>query len=180
MFGSSLQPADEYLGKNRELCKPKRYEMNVKLESFEKEIQRKIVVDSDVNLDKFCRIVVYSMGGNMSHEYTLKKGEKYINEDIIKCRDLNYLNLKVNQRLNITYDPKNNWNFVISVRKVLDGYGDDKRFKILKGKGYGIIEDCGGTHELNQIFNGENTDLGKYDINDFDIVKTNRIIDIYC
>ncbi len=169
---------DEYLDKYREINRPKRYEMNVALEFFEKEIQRKIVVDSNVNLDTFCRMIIYSMRGDMSHGYGLKRGKEYIDEEILGCRDLNFLELKNNQRLKVTYDWGDSWNFLISVRKTLDGYGN-KRFEVIKGKGYGIIDDCGGTYELQQIFNGENTDWGEYDINDFDLNEINRIIDIY-
>lgn len=169
---------EEYLDEYREVNKPKRYEMNVALEFFEKEIQRKIVVDSNVNLDRFCRMIIYSMRGDMSHGYGLKRGKEYIDEEILECRDLNFLELKVNQRLKVTYDWGDSWNFAISVRKILDGYGN-KRFEVIKGKGYGIIDDCGGTYELNQIFNGENTDWGEYDINDFELNEINKIIDIH-
>ncbi len=169
---------DNYLDKYQKINKPKRYEMNVALEFLEKEIKRKIVVDSNVNLDTFCRMIIYSMKGDMSHGYGLKKGKEYIDEDILACRDLNFLELKVNQKLKVTYDWGDSWNFVISVRKILEGYGN-KRFEVIKGKGYGIIDDCGGAHRLNEIFNGENTDWGEYDINDFDLNKINRIIDIY-
>lgn len=169
---------DEYLEKNREVNKPKRYEMNVQLEGVKKEIQRKIVVDSNVNLDKFCRMIIYSMRGDMSHGYGLKIGKEYIDEDILECRDLNFLELKVNQRLKVIYDWGDSWNFAISVRKILEGYGN-KRFEVIKGKGYGIIDDCGGIYSLSQIFNGKDTDWGKYDINDFNLNEINRIIDIH-
>ncbi len=167
---------DEYVDKYREVNKPKRYEMNVKLEYFEKEIKRKIIVDSNVSLDTFCRMIIYSMRGDMSHCYGLKKGKEYIDEDILGYGDLNFLELKVNQRLKVTYDWGDSWNFLISVRKVLEGYGN-KKFEVVSGKGYGIIDDCGGPFGLYKIFNGENIEWGEYDINDFDLNEINRIID---
>ena len=48
-----------------------------------------------------------------------------------------------------------------------------------EGKGYGIIDDCGGIFGLVNIFEKKNTDWGEYNINDFDLKKTNRIIDNY-
>ena len=38
--------------------------------------------------------------------------------------------------------------------------------------------DCGGLYGLDEIFNGKNTDWGTYDINDFDLKKINRLVDI--
>ncbi len=169
---------DEYLDKYQELNRPKRYEMNVSLEFFEQEIKRKIVVDSNVKLGRFCRAIIYSMRGDLSHCYALKKGKEYIDDSVLECRDLNFLELKPNQRLKVIYDFGDDWNFKISVRKVLYGYGK-KRFEVVKGKGYGIIDDCGGSYELDQIFKGENTEWGEHDINDFDLNEINRIIDIY-
>ncbi len=166
-----------YLDYYRELNKPKRYEMNVSLEGFNTEIKRKICADSNIKLDKFCRMIIYSMRGDMSHGYGLKKGKEYIDEDIMERHDLNYLELKCNQRLKVIYDWGDNWIFNISVRKVIDGYSPRKKFEVLSGKGYGIIDDCGGIGGLYEIFEGENTDWGKYDINDFDLKKINRIID---
>ena len=57
-------------------------------------------------------------------------------------------------------------------------YGN-KPFEVLEGKGYGIIDDCGGIFGLVNIFEKKNTDWGEYNINDFDLKKTNRIIDNY-
>ncbi len=168
---------DEYLLKYKQKNKHRRYEMNVSLECFKKEIQRKIVVDCDVKLDTFCRLIIYSMRGDMSHGYGLKIGKEYVDEDDIECRDLNFLDLKVNKRLKLIYDWGDDWVFEISVRKILDGYGD-KRFKVIKGKGYGIIDDCGGVYELAKIFDGKNKEWGKYDINDFDLDEINKIIDL--
>ena len=70
-----------------------------------------------------------------------------------------------------------NWIFNVSVSKVIDGYGEDRRFKVLKGKGYGIIDDCGGSWELYQILEGNDKSWGEYDINDFDIDQINKKID---
>lgn len=168
----------EFLTQYYEYIKPKRYEMYVTLDGFNREIKRKISVDSNLSLDNFCRGVIYSMRGDLSHSYGIKKGKEYLDETFLE-KDLNYLELQKNQRLNVIYDYGDDWIFNIRVSKVLEGYNEKRRFGVLSGKGYGIIDDCGGTGALYEIFEGINTDWGKYDINDFDIDKINNIIDIY-
>ena len=66
---------DDYEKKYRELVKPKRYIMNIALEGYKTEIKRKISVDSNVKLDKFCRCVILSMNGDLSHLYGIKIGK---------------------------------------------------------------------------------------------------------
>ena len=53
-------------------------------------------------------------------------------------------------------------------------YNDKIEFEVLSGKGYGIIDDCGGVWGLGDIFSGEDTDWGEYDINDFDLDECNE------
>lgn len=168
----------DYFEKHKELIKPKNYIMNVALNGFQKEIKRKIAVDSNVNLDKFCECIIRSMNGDMSHPFGMKRGKEYIDEEVVIRQDLNYLELKEKQRLKVVYDFGDNWEFNITVSKIEDNYGN-KHFEVLSGKGYGIIDDCGGPWGLSDIFDGTNTDWGKHDINDFDLDETNRIIDIY-
>lgn len=163
---------DNYLENYREIFKPKRYIMNIALEGYKKEIKRRISVDSNVKLDKFCECVILSMNGDLSHLYGIKRAKEYIDDEIVKEQDLNYLELKEKQRLTVIYDFGDDWRFYITVSKVIDDYGN-KPFEVLSGKGYGIIDDCGGIYGLNNEFKN------KYDINDFDLKRTNQIIDIY-
>lgn len=167
----------DYLDKYYELVKPKRYEMNVTLDGYDKEIKRKISVDSNVRLLDFARLVIYSMRGDLSHMYSIKKGKEYLEDDVMDEKDLNYLELKQNQKLKVIYDMGDYWTFNITVKKVIEDYGR-KRFEVLSGKGYGIIDDCGGIGGLYEIFEGINKEWGDYDINDFDLEEINKIIDI--
>ena len=118
------------------------------------------------------------MNGDLSHIYGIKKAKDYIDDEIIKEQDLNYLELEPKQKLTIIYDYGDDWRFKITISKVLEDYGN-KPFEVLGGKGYGIIDDCGGIFGLIDIFERRNTDWGEYDINDFDLKKTNQTIDIY-
>lgn len=169
---------DNYIKKYRELVKPKRYIMNISLDGYETEIKRKISVDSNVKLDKFCRCVILSMNGDLSHLYGIKRAKEYVDNEIIEEQDLNYFELKEKQRLKVIYDFGDNWIFHITISKIIEGYGN-KRFEVLSGKGYGIIDDCGGIGDLYDIFNKINTDWGEYDINDFNIKQINQVIDKY-
>ena len=169
---------DNFLEQYYEYSKPKNYIMNVSLEGFGKEIKRKIAVDSNVNLDDFCRCVIYSMRGDLSHLYNIKLGKEYIDDDIINAEDLSYLELEEKQKLKIIYDFGDNWVFNITVSKIIDGYGK-KRFEVLSGKGYGIIDDCGGPWGLQRIFAGKDKSWGQYDIDNFDLKEINRIIELY-
>lgn len=165
---------NEYYEKN----KPKHYIMNINLEEYNKEIKRKISVDSNVKLDSFCRAVIKSMRGDLYHSYTIKKGKEYLDEEIIENEDLNYLELKEKQRLKIIYDFGDNWVFNITIAKVNEGYAEEKRFKVISGKGYGIVDDCGGPWGLEDIFNGTSEDWKKCDINEFDIDEINKSVSL--
>lgn len=166
----------EYFEKYRELVKPKNYIMNISLEGFGKEIKRKIAVDSNVDLDKFCKCIVLSMKGDLSHSYGIKIAKEYVDDNRMIEQDLNYLELKEKQKLKVIYDYGDNWIFNITVSKIIDNYGN-KRFEVLSGKGYGIIDDCGGIWELSNIFDKKNKEWGNYNIDDFNLEKTNEIID---
>ena len=83
------------------------------------------------------------------------------------------MNLKEKQKLDIIYDFGDNWVFNITLSKIEDGYIDTP-FQVLSGKGYGIIDDCGGSWSLAQIFDGKDRSWGRHNINDFDLEKCNR------
>ena len=157
---------------------PKHYIMNVSLDGYTKEIKRKISVDSNINIDSFCRGIIASMKGDLYHSYGIKRGKEYLDEEIVSDQDLNYLELQEKQRLKVIYDFGDNWVFNITVSKINEGYGTEKRFKILSGKGYGIVDDCGGSYYLEDIFNGTSENFRKYDINEFDIEEIQKDVDI--
>lgn len=167
---------DDYIERKIDFLKPRNYIMNISLEEYGREIKRKVSVDSDISLNSFCRCVVKSMKGDLSHYYTIKKGKEYLDEYIINTRNLRYLELKEKEKLKVIYDFGDNWKFNITVSKIMVGYGN-KKFELLSGKGYGIIDDCGGTYGLYEIFSGENEDWGKCDIEEFNIDELRKEID---
>ena len=163
---------EDYKIKREENRKPKRYIFNVSLEGFNKEIKRKIAVNSNILIEYFCRLVVVSMNGDLSHGYGMKKGSEFVSE-WYEGLELFYLGLEEKQRLKIVYDFGDNWVFNLTLSKIEDGYMDVP-CKVLAGKGYGIIDDCGGPWGLEDIFSGKDKSWGKYNINDFDLEKCNK------
>ena len=163
---------DNYLAYKEELLRPKHYLLNVSLLGFEKEIKRKISIDSDIDISTLCEAIVLSMNGDLEHCYGVKRGKEYL-EDEEMSKDINYLELKEGQRLKVIYDYGDNWVFNVRVSKIVDGYGSKKCY-VVNGKGYGIVEDCGGEYYLDRVFNDDDND---YNIDEFDLDDINSTID---
>ena len=163
----------EYIKYREELTREKRYVFNVSLDEFDKEIKRKIVMDNDLTIDTFCKKVIASMNGSLGHAYIIKRNKDYLDEEYFEDVPLYYIDLKEKQRLKVIYDFGDNWIFNVTVSKIIDGYGEENS-EVISGKGYGIIDDCGGTWGLDDIFSGKNDSWGSYDINEFDLEECNR------
>ncbi|MBP3460925.1 MAG: hypothetical protein J6K21_00750 [Bacilli bacterium] len=165
---------DDYKKSKEDMLLPKKYIFNVSLEGFNKEIKRKILVNSNIIINNFCEKVILSMNGDLSHPFDVKIGKEYLGEYYSEL-ELFYLNLREKNKLKIIYDWGDNWQFNLTLSKIIDGT-NEKEFEVLSGKGYGIIDDCGGVYCLYGIFNGEDTDWGDYDINQFNLEKCNEIV----
>lgn len=148
------------------------YVLNISLKDFEKEIKRKIQVESNMLLDDFCKVVVLSMHGDLSHLYGIKIRNKFLQDNYLFL-NLKDLNLEEKSKFLVNYDFGDDWYFKVSVSKVITEPLKE-RCEVLAGKGYGIVEDCGGTWRLGDIFDGLNTDWDDYDINEFDLEKCNQ------
>lgn len=162
---------------------------NVSLKGMKKEINREIKFSDQLTMQLFCEYVILSMNGNCKHMYQLIYNDEYGYlgpdcklqdceiEELMEEKKVEYLELRPRDKLMLNYDFANDWEFDIKIISVTDEqYSKD--FEVISGCGYGIIDDCGGAYRLNQIFNGENTDWGEYNINDFDLNEINRIIDV--
>ena len=156
--------------------------MNVVLEGFDKDIKRKIIVGNNITIDHLCRIVIAAFRGDFSHPYDLKKEKDYLGEEF-SDRPLYDLRLKEKQRLYVIYDFGDNWSFKVTISKIVDGYS---KTEVLSGKGYGIVDDCGGVYGLDDIFYGENHDddpdyegWPHQDINEFDLEECNKDVRKY-
>ena len=163
---------NKYREDKKDLIKPKHYIMNISLYGFEQEIKRKILVNSNILVDDFCRKVIVSMNGDLSHSYALKIGKEFLSEYYYN-KYLLYLNLKEKQKFKIIYDYGDNWIFNITINKIISGFNENN-FTVISGKGYGIIDDCGGIMVLYDILRGNDTSWGEYDINEFNLEKCNE------
>lgn len=157
----------------RNLDKPTRYRFNVSLEGF-KEIKRTILVNSDITIDEFCRKVIKSMNGELYHAYGIKFKKNHLDE-FFSDVPLYYLRMNAKDKLKITYDFGDNWNFLLTLSQIVDGKSNTN-FEVISGKGYGIVEDCGGALYLDKVFSLKNPDWKDYDLNDFDLEKCNKYV----
>lgn len=164
----------EYVNLYEDLYSPKSIVMNISLNGYAKYIKRKIVVNNNISIDKFCRAIIASMNGDMSHLYTIKMNKKWYDENILDEK-LTYLELQVGTKFSVVYDYGDNWKFDIKVSKVIDGY-NDKEFEIMNGMGYGIVDDCGGIYGLENVFNGK-SDFESYNINDFNLNELQKLVE---
>ena len=164
-----------YIKDKKDRVSPKNYVINVSLYGFTKEIKRKIIVNSNISIGKFCSCVILAMNGDLSHLSSIKIGKNCLEEEYNK-KELFYLNLKEKQKFKIIYDFGDNWIFNLTLSKINDGYAP-KDFEVISGKGYGIIDDAGGIWGLEEIFSGRDTSWGEYDINEFDLDECNKSIE---
>ena len=169
------QKIEEYLKMKKETNKPKSYILNISLNGFNKEIKRKIIVNNNLSINTFCRMVIASFKGDLSHLYGIKINN-YLIEGKYKNLSLYHLHLNDKQKFSVIYDYGDNWCFKVSVSKIIEGYSE---MKVISGKGYGIVDDCGGVWGLYDIFYGEDN-LNEYgegwehhDINDFNLDMCN-------
>lgn len=73
---------------------------------------------------------------------------------------------KISERAVFCYDFGDDWQFLIKLEKIIDiaDLANKEMPRVLKGKGYGIVEDCGGVYGLdNELF-----DLTEFDLEDMD------------
>lgn len=163
---------NNYKNNRKNMLLSKRYIFNVSLEGFNQEIKRKISVNSNITIDSFCKKVIVSMNGDLSHAFDVKIGAEYLGEYYSNI-ELFYLNLSEKSRLKIFYDWGDNWQFNLTLSKIIDSTSENK-FEILSGKGYGIVDDCGGVWKLGKIFSGEVYGWKGNDINEFNLEKCNE------
>lgn len=164
-----------------------RYEVKVSLKNLEKKINRMFLINDNVKITDFCKAIITSMNGDLSHLYVLKYKNKYYLCDNMTKDDYNEIKMgslriskllfEEKEKLELIYDFGDNWIFKTTINKILKGH-NDKNFILLKGIGKGIEEDCGGIWGLEDLIENKNNNWG-YDIDDFSIEKINDILDKY-
>ena len=168
------------------------YKIKVGLKGLNGKINRVFIVNDNITLDDLCTAIIRSMDGYLGHLYCLMYDWiNYMSDklDVVDYEDkfmgkmkLSKFNLEVNNKMVLWYDYGDDWYFNIDVKEVIDGH-NDKMITLVKGKGKGILEDCGGIYVLKQIIetgeqlldpNDEDYSEWYYDINDFNIDNINR------
>lgn len=167
--------------------KVEHYKIRVTLQGFKREINRTMLINDNVELETFCRAIITAMNGDLSHLYNLKYKNKYyiMNEmELNQYNEVNMGSLRISEldlsekdKMIINYDYGDNWNFEITIQKIIKGH-NDKNIVVLAGKGKGIEDDCGGIYGLWDLIQNKDNDWG-YDIDDFNIDEINEELDKY-
>lgn len=166
---------NDYIILYEDMHTPKSVVMNISLDRFAKSIKRKIIVNNNILIDKFCRAIIVSMNGDMEHLYTIKVNKKWYDENILDEK-LNYLDLSIGKKFKVIYDFGDNWEFNVKISKICPEY-HTKEFEVLSGAGYGIIEDCGGAYELDNAFIDESNSFELCNINEFNLVEIQKLVE---
>ena len=199
------------------------YQFYAELEDYKPQIWRRFLVDSDVTIARFAYIVMamYEMEAShllvMEHERPFKtpsgrnsKRMELINRYGIPHDDgffpfedadatttkLSSLDLGDPYRLLIWYDMGDDWRVICKLEEVLESLSEHELPHIIKGKGYGIVEDCGGIYRLADLAEAfkakqgeeykrykewlsiDDLDLTAFDIDDINL-RVKKLPDIY-
>lgn len=172
----------------------KKVKLHVTLPDYKKRIFRKIEVTDDIDLMSFCEHIIRSFNGDLSHLYELKgktfefdysgyeyelyfNNFKYANAN----KRINFLGFSKADKLKLTYDFGDNWEFLITISSIEEVELKEKTpiFKVVGGKGLGIVEDGAGMWGLARIVNStdkckENNRIPNIDIDEFDLKKQDK------
>ena len=155
--------------------------LNVEVENIEKDINRQIIVDDNLRLSNFCEMLILSFNGEYPYFYEFHTDDNSYSpldlKDSLSVDNiiLKNLKIKIGQEFDLEYNIDKSYYFKIKVDKIYDDENDNSFFEVISGKGYGIVEDCGGTLGLYEVFYGENSYYEQYHINDFDLEKCNKM-----
>ena len=182
-ISESNERIKEYMEKVKKRNIPKNYTAKVSLRGLGKEITRTIKFNGNISLDKFCRCLIVSMNGDLSHLYAIKINKTFIESKKLSSKDVNYLDLVEKQKFEVLYDLGDNWEFMVTISNITDGLLE-KNFEVIKAKGKGIVDDCGGVWGLSDLIYVDKTETLSYedewkmdyDINDYSIEEINNKI----
>lgn len=157
----------------------KLYQFAAELKDYKPRMWRRILVPETFAAEDVCYVVLNSFLCNISHLYQLIDGETYYTvpapyeermEDVniigVKIPDIFYA---VGKSAVLEYDFGDGWEFKLTLEAVgveptkpLDAYP-----LVTEGKGFGIMDDCGGVYslmEINAWLKGKNPEMDEYAI----------------
>lgn len=176
------------------------YQFYAELEDYKPKMWRKFLINENMTIAQLGYAVLIIFRANGSHlfniEKPLQKGVESFYEVPNSNTDISDLEMNIIERydatkeqihsvvslndkdnlLIINYDFGDNWRIKLKLEEI---YGEDNLKNndipyVISGKGYGIVEDCGGVHSLMQI--AETQDLKTVDLSHFDKNELNDML----
>ena len=138
------------------------YQLHAELRGYKPKMWRRFLVVPDTTLEHLGCILMALFHMDGSHPFDFRipgtrecfvpKIQEDWGEEDASTTEIGQI-LGVGGKIAFTYDFGDNWEVIIKVEKIIDdpdlGPGDVP--KVLKGKGYGIVDDCGGVWGLMRI-----------------------------
>ena len=166
------------------------YQFYAELEGYKPKMWRRFQVDADITVARLGYIVMamYEMAAShllfIEHErpFLTPSGKKssrmelisrygfpyddidvYEDEKEAAKSKLSKINLEAPCRLLVWYDMGDDWRVIVTLEEVQETADLPKKEfpKVLEGKGFGIVEDCGGVYALEHLAKAFKTKKGK-------------------
>lgn len=176
------------------------YQFYAELEDYKPKMWRRFLINGNMSIAQLSYAALIIFRANGSHlfniEKPLKKGVAALYEMSNTNMDISDLDMNIIERYDATkeqvhnvvslnekdnflivnYDFGDGWRIKLKLEEI---YGEDNLKNndipcVISGKGYGIIEDCGGTYSLMQL--AETDDLKSVDLTHFDKNELNDML----
>lgn len=122
--------------------KPTTYKIRAKLRDFKPATWRTFTINGNSSLSELMAAVILIFHGELYHLFNIHPLGKW--EPAYTPED------------QIDYDYGDSWEFELHVKEIIEDQNPPTVPQIINGKGYGIIEDIGGTTSLQAIYNYQN------------------------
>ncbi len=176
------------------------FQIKVTLDNIKPVISRKVLVESDTNLESFHYIVQSVMGWTDSHLHQFIKDQVFYiadDEGFDSDRTVNYIDkkLKLNdllseekQNIQYEYDFGDSWRHTITLEKIVEAELGKKYPICIQGQNACPPEDCGGVWGYQNLLeviknkkHPEHNDMmewlgGEFDPKFFDIEEVNKLL----
>ena len=167
------------------------YEFHAELEDFKPKIWRRFQVSDNISIAEIGYIVMTMYEMEASHLLSVEHERPYLTpsgklskrtelichydipdedgwwkerggEDATKVK-LSDLNLEAPSRLLVWYDFGDDWRVIVKLEKILssEDLPNAELPRVLEGKGFGIVEDCGGIYGLTDLVDAFKTKEGE-------------------
>lgn len=155
------------------------YQLTAELKDFRPRIWRRFLIDANLPLSELGYALIVMFERTASHLFHFWHPNNYdlyyecacsepadsLGFGAVHFKTIDARNVKISKvlpevgkSLNFEYDFGDGWNFKIKLEKILD---EKHGIEILRGAGYGIIEDCGGVGGLERIVELCNSRFGQ-------------------